>query len=144
MDWFLNHRKDLAETISWMEKCPAGSGHRLLAIPARARLERLLRYLLDEEEFLSPYGIRSLSKHHARHPFVFTVGADEYSVSYVPGESDSGSFGGNSNWRGPVVAADQLPGHRVAGEVPPLLWGYAAGGVPDPVRALSEPVGSRR
>ena len=58
--------------------------------------------MLDEKEFLSPYGIRSLSRYHAEHPYVFHVGDQEYRVSYLPAESDSGMFGGNSNWRGPI------------------------------------------
>jgi hypothetical protein len=58
--------------------------------------------MLDEKEFLSPYGIRSLSRYHAEHPYVFRVGRDEYRVSYLPAESDTGMFGGNSNWRGPI------------------------------------------
>ena len=58
--------------------------------------------MLDENEFLSPYGIRSLSRYHAEHPYVFRVGDQEYRVSYLPAESDTGMFGGNSNWRGPI------------------------------------------
>jgi hypothetical protein len=58
--------------------------------------------MLDEKEFLSPYGIRALSRVHAEHPYVFNVGGQEYGVGYLPGESDSGMFGGNSNWRGPI------------------------------------------
>jgi hypothetical protein len=79
-----------------------GTCRHMLAIPSEPRLRRILGYLLDEREFLSPYGIRSLSKYHAEHPFVFNVDGREYRVEYVPGESDSGLFGGNSNWRGPV------------------------------------------
>src|SRR5690606_20181281 len=63
---------------------------------------RVLTTMLDEEEFLSPYGIRSLSKFHQRHPYVFQVGGQGYRVDYLPAESDSGMFGGNSNWRGPI------------------------------------------
>ena len=75
----------------------------LLAVPSRERLERVLKYMLDEEEFLSPYGIRSLSKYHDKHPFVFTSdGGDTSIVDYVPAESKTYLFGGNSNWRGPV------------------------------------------
>jgi len=66
------------------------------------RLRRVLSRLLDEEEFLSPYGIRSLSRHHEKHPYVVHVGGKQYGVSYTPAESDSSMFGGNSNWRGPI------------------------------------------
>jgi len=75
---------------------------RLLAIPSHERLVRVLRYVLDENEFLSPYGVRSLSRVHDAHPFILQVESAEYSVRYAPGESDSWLFGGNSNWRGPI------------------------------------------
>ena len=104
MQWFLDNRKDLAQHISYMET-EGGEQvhrHRLLAIPSRERLERMLRYMLDENEFLSPYGIRSVSKIHEKHPYVFRVGSEEYRVDYEPGESTTGLFGGNSNWRGPI------------------------------------------
>jgi hypothetical protein len=68
----------------------------------------MLGYMLNENEFLSPYGIRSLSRHHAEHPYVFNAGGQEYRVGYVPGDSDSGMFGGNSNWRGPIWMPMQL------------------------------------
>ena len=77
-------------------------GRRLLSILNKQKLERVLAYLLDENEFLGPYGIRALSRYHLDHPFVFHVGGQEYRVTYLPGESDTGMFGGNSNWRGPV------------------------------------------
>jgi hypothetical protein len=103
LQWFLENRQDLAEQISYMEvEGTAGHGHRLLAIPSRARLERVLRYLLDENEFLSPHGIRSLSRFHKENPHICWTGGQENRVAYVPGESDSAMFGGNSNWRGPV------------------------------------------
>ena len=84
--------------------CPDATphGHRLLAIPSRERLERVLRYLLDEREFFSPHGIRALSRIHKERPFVFAAGGMDHRVEYIPGESDSGMFGGNSNWRGPI------------------------------------------
>lgn len=102
--WFLANRRDLARHISYMEttdRGPSGGSH-LLAIPCRMRLERVLRYVLDEKEFLSPYGIRSLSKYHQEHPYVFRCGGLTHRVEYVPGEADTDLFGGNSNWRGPV------------------------------------------
>jgi hypothetical protein len=109
MQWFLDNREDLAEYISYM--CTLGdhssheSGHRLLALPSQPRLERVLRYLLDESEFLSPYGIRSMSRVHRERPYVLTADGHEYRVDYEPGDSNSGHFGGNSNWRGPVWLA---------------------------------------
>ncbi|MEZ5397971.1 MAG: glucosidase [Bryobacterales bacterium] len=101
MRWFLENRPELAHDIAFLEGA-AGHERRLLAIPARDKLVRVLRYVLDEDEFLSPYGVRSLSKVHDAAPFSLTVGGRTYAVRYVPGDSDSGLFGGNSNWRGPV------------------------------------------
>jgi hypothetical protein len=104
MNWFLENRKDLARHISYLDVRKHGRAHthHLLAIPSRERLERVLRYLLDEKEFLSPFGIRSLSQVYREHPYVLQLDGVEHQVSYVPGESDSDLFGGNSNWRGPV------------------------------------------
>jgi hypothetical protein len=102
MDWFLNNRKDLARHISYMKPSDSDHRHYLLAIPSQQRLERVLKYLLNESEFLSPYGIRSLSRFHLHHPYVFHADGKEYGVKYCPGEGDTGLFGGNSNWRGPV------------------------------------------
>lgn len=100
--WFLHNRKDLASQISYMAEGKSGTGRRLLAIPSRERLARVLHYVFDEKEFLSPYGIRSLSRIYEDKPFVLQAGGQEYRVDYAPGESDSGLFGGNSNWRGPI------------------------------------------
>ncbi len=77
-------------------------GRRLLSILNKEKLVRVLGYMLDENEFLGPHGIRSLSRYHLKDPFMFHVGGEEYRVQYLPGESDTGMFGGNSNWRGPV------------------------------------------
>jgi hypothetical protein len=77
-------------------------GRRLLSILNKKKLQRVLGYLLDENEFLGPHGIRSLSKYHLQHPFLFWVGHQEFRVQYLPAESNTGMFGGNSNWRGPV------------------------------------------
>jgi hypothetical protein len=112
MQWFLTHRKDLSQQISYMSRggaAPADassqaapSDHYLLAIPSRERLLRVLKYMLDETEFLSPFGLRSLSRFHRDHPYSFYLAGEEHRVKYSPAESDSGLFGGNSNWRGPV------------------------------------------
>jgi hypothetical protein len=104
MNWFLENRKDLALVITCMKTLESEQAHqhRLLAIPSRERLERTLTYLLHPKEFLSDYGIRSLSQAHRDKPYIFQLDNHEYRVEYVPGESDSGLFGGNSNWRGPI------------------------------------------
>lgn len=100
--WFLKHRRDLAGQISYLADSDTCAGRHLLAIPSRERLERMLRYLFDEAEFLSPYGVRSLSRRHADAPFVLETGGERHEVRYVPGDSDTWLFGGNSNWRGPI------------------------------------------
>ncbi len=107
LQWLLDHRPDLTRYATYMATPSAGADgtphrHRLLALASRERLERVLQTVLDEEEFLSPYGVRSLSRVHADRPYVLHAGGQEYSVAYEPGESTTGLFGGNSNWRGPV------------------------------------------
>ena len=99
--WFIEHRPDLASLISRWE-LPGKGDSILLSLLRGHRMKALLRRMLDEAEFLSGHGVRSISKFHAQHPFVFTDGGMEYGISYVPGESNTGLFGGNSNWRGPV------------------------------------------
>ena len=101
MKWFIGNRPDLASTITWCQSCPHRQ-HRMLAIPSRERLESVLRYMLGESEFLSPFGIRSVSAVHRDHPYIFRVGDHEYRVDYSPGEGNTYLFGGNSNWRGPI------------------------------------------
>jgi hypothetical protein len=94
---------ELLKTVHKTGKGHYGVNERgIIALVNEERLRRILTRMLDENEFLSPYGIRSLSKFHEKHPYVFQVGGQEYRVNYLPGESDSGMFGGNSNWRGPI------------------------------------------
>jgi hypothetical protein len=100
--WFLDNRPDLAAQISCMAQDGQTVGRRMLAIPSRERLERVLRYVFDEKEFLSAYGVRSLSMAYRDHPFALQLDGVAYRVDYEPGESRSSLFGGNSNWRGPV------------------------------------------
>ena len=98
---FLDARPELVDFIHYPEKT-GHAGRRLAAILDETKLRRVLARMLDENEFLSPHGLRSLSRSHAEHPYHFQVGETDYCVSYLPAESDSGMFGGNSNWRGPV------------------------------------------
>ena len=101
LEWYLDNRPDVAALVSrWRE--PGRGERRLLAICRGHRLKRLLRRALDEAEFLSEYGVRALSRYHHDHPYVLHVNGADYVVRYEPGESRSGLFGGNSNWRGPI------------------------------------------
>ncbi|UFP94923.1 MGH1-like glycoside hydrolase domain-containing protein [Gloeobacter morelensis] len=101
LEWFVRNRPDLRRNVACMETAGIGA-YRLLAIVSGDKLERVLRRLLDEDEFLSPHGIRAVSRHHKDHPYVFSSDGMEHRVDYEPAESTSGLFGGNSNWRGPV------------------------------------------
>jgi hypothetical protein len=101
LEWYLTHRPDLASLVSrWQE--PGMGERRLVALTRGHRLKCLLRRMLDPNEFLSDYGVRSVSKYHKDHPYVLAVRGEEKIVSYEPAESQTGIFGGNSNWRGPV------------------------------------------
>ncbi len=101
LEWYLNYRPDLASLVSHWDE-PGRGKRRLLSLLRGHRMKRLLKRMLDEAEFLSPYGVRALSKVHEKHPYVFRVDGMDLSVRYQPAESDSGVFGGNSNWRGPI------------------------------------------
>ncbi|MFQ5772347.1 MAG: glucosidase, partial [bacterium] len=101
LEWFLNYRPDLASLVSrWYE--PGIGERRLLSLLRGHRMKRVLKRMLDETEFLSEYGVRALSRYHQDHPYVFHVNGNTFTVTYQPAESDSGLFGGNSNWRGPI------------------------------------------
>jgi Mannosylglycerate hydrolase MGH1-like glycoside hydrolase domain len=103
IEQFKLRNPDLVAHLAPTDKGFTGyKGRRLLSTLTKKKLERVLDYLVDEEEFLGPYGVRSLSRYHLDHPFKFHVGHEEYQVQYLPAESNNGMFGGNSNWRGPV------------------------------------------
>ena len=101
LEWFIENRQDLTDNVACM-RSPGVGERRLLSVVTADRLQRVLRYLLDEREFLSPYGVRALSRHHADNPYILPVNGHNYRVDYEPGESGTGLFGGNSNWRGPI------------------------------------------
>jgi len=101
VQWFVQRRPEMSRVVERMLK--KGTANRyMLSLCRREQLLPISRYLLDESEFLSPYGVRALSRYHAEHPYIMNVGGVEYRVDYMPAESNSGMFGGNSNWRGPI------------------------------------------
>ncbi len=102
MDWYLTHRKDITSSISCQLESPDDAHTLLLALPTEDKLRSLLGYLFDEDEFLSPFGIRSLSKYHQDHPFSLELDGELHEIRYSPGDSTTFLFGGNSNWRGPI------------------------------------------
>lgn len=111
LDWFIANKPELAKQLEASRRAQGISGseseqstadNKLLAIPSTERLTRMLKYVLDEKEFLSPYGVRSLSKIHAEFPYRLTLENRDYGIDYCPGDSNTDFFGGNSNWRGPV------------------------------------------
>jgi hypothetical protein len=101
MRWFLDNRHDLCRLVT-RQGTQDGKKRRLLSLVSGERLQRVLRYMLDESEFLSQYGIRALSRYHREHPYILRVNGQEHRVDYEPAESSTGLFGGNSNWRGPI------------------------------------------
>ncbi|MBE3560169.1 MAG: glucosidase [Ktedonobacteraceae bacterium] len=101
LTWYLTHRPELTRLVAHWQESERGV-RRLLALVRGHRMKRLLRHMLDPEEFLSDYGIRSLSRYHAAHPYVLHFNGSAHSVAYEPAESHTGIFGGNSNWRGPI------------------------------------------
>jgi hypothetical protein len=101
LEWFIDHRPDLTAGVACM-RTPGVAGRRLFSVVSPDRLRRILYRMLDEEAFLSPYGIRSVSREHLHRPYMLELKGTSYGVRYEPGESSTGFFGGNSNWRGPI------------------------------------------
>ena len=101
MQWFIDNWSDIDQHIEHMQE-PDGTEHLLLSIVNHQKLPRILKVMLDEAEFLSPYGIRALSRYHLQHPYTLEIDGVSHSIDYEPAESTSGLFGGNSNWRGPI------------------------------------------
>ena len=101
MEWFIAHRADLTHNVACM-RTPGNAERRLLSIVNQDQLRRVLRFMLDENEFLSPYGIRAISRFHKDNPYMLQVNGTAHRVDYEPAESSTGLFGGNSNWRGPI------------------------------------------
>jgi hypothetical protein len=101
VDWFVSKRNDVMANLQCIYS-PGMQKRRLLSILTEDRLVSLLKYMLDENEFLSEYGIRSLSKYHLKNPYTLHVNGMSHVIQYLPAESDSGLYGGNSNWRGPL------------------------------------------
>jgi hypothetical protein len=101
MHWFLDNRADLTANMACM-RTPGKNQRRLLSLVDRDKLRKILQRVLDESEFLSPFGVRSLSVFHREHPYLLPVNGDVHRVDYEPGESTTPTFGGNSNWRGPI------------------------------------------
>jgi hypothetical protein len=101
LDWFIHNRRDLTDNVACMDE-PGRGERRLLSIANEEQLRRILHFMLDEREFLSPYGIRAMSQFHRDNPYKLLVHGMEHRVDYEPGESSTGLFGGNSNWRGPI------------------------------------------
>ncbi len=101
MEWFVENRKDLTDGLAPIAERGL-ERRRLLSVANRSRLERILKRVFDETEFLSPFGVRSLSRYYGHHPYTLDLDGANFTIEYEPGESRSGMFGGNSNWRGPV------------------------------------------
>ena len=134
----------------WQTMHPTGPGHfgvadrGIMAMVNPERLRRILTKMLDENEFLGPYGIRALSKFHEQHPFVFHVQGQEYRVDYLPAESNTGMFGGNSNWRGPIWMPVNAHAHPGAAELLPVLRRQLQDRMPHRVREDDEPLRGRQ
>ncbi len=143
LEWFLEHRPELATLVSrWQD--PGTRKPQSAFAAARSSHEGAAARMLDETEFLSDYGVRAVSKIHEREPFRFETGGNTYEVGYWPAESHSGLFGGNSNWRGPIWMPVNYLHHRVAAKIPPLLRRRFQSRMSDRFREIHHPQRSRR
>ena len=142
-EWFIQHRPDLVDSVEPMV-VPGVNNTVILGLVRTDQLRRMLAYMLDENEFLSPYGVRSVSRYHRDHPLVLNLDGQEYRLDYEPGESTTDLFGGNSNWRGPDLDAGQLPHPARAEAVSSLLWRHVPGRMPDGLGQHENPGPGRR
>ena len=120
LEWFLDHRPDLAHLVSHWQS-PGRGERRLLSLLRGHRMKKLLARMLDETEFLSDYGVRAMSREYLDHPYEFKVDGLDLQVHYTRAESDTRVFGGNSNWRGTHLVSAQFPHHRISAKVSSLL-----------------------
>ena len=141
LEWFVEHRPDMTANVACMQT-PGTSGRRLLAVADRTRLERVLKIMLDEREFLSPYGIRSLSRVHADHPYVLAGGRRRTSRRVRAGRVEDGDLRRQLELARADLVSGQLPHHRSAAALPSLLRQRLQGGVPDRLRPHAHAVGS--
>ncbi len=142
LDWFVENRPDLVEHAASMTETGMAE-RRLLSIVDRDQLRRILKVMLDPNEFLSDHGIRALSRRHLAEPYRLQVDGIEYTVGYEPAESRSGLFGGNSNWRGPVWFPVNLLLIEALQQLPLLLRRRVHRGVPDRIGPVSDARGGR-
>ncbi len=134
MQWFIENRPDFSAHVETQSY--DGGVRRFLSLVNRTRLRSVLHYMLDEEEFLSPYGIRALSRYHKDHPYVFSAMGMDYRVDYEPAESSTGLFGGQFELAWPDLVSGELSADRIAAEVSLLPRRRVQGRIPDEIRSV--------
>ena len=137
-EWFIAHRPDLVDAVGPMV-VPGPNDNLILGLVRPDQLRRMLSVMLDEDEFLSPYGVRSVSRYHKDHPLVLQLDGQEYRLDYEPGESQTDLFGGNSNWRGPIWMPVNFLILMALRAVPRLLRRRLPGRMPDRLGPPDEP-----
>jgi hypothetical protein len=144
---FLERHPGVAKKVVRGNEPNAGGylGRVMTSVCSKEKLVRILRHMLDENEFFSPYGIRSLSKYHLDRPYVFCAGGQEFKVQYLPAESNTGMFGGNSNWRGPIwMPVNGMIIRALLQMYPFYLWPGLQGRMSDRLRKLPDVIRSRK